>query len=106
VSAPRNIVAHFPKEGHGNSTVGHLLTKTAKHMPDPYERKREMEAKERIENKKKLQEQPFRSTSHGNENFTTIKQTFGKDGKVLPFVTKDLRVDGLLMKNFRFLLSH
>jgi len=44
MTAPRNIVAHFPKEGHGSSTVGHLLSKTAKHMPDPYERKREMEA--------------------------------------------------------------
>jgi len=85
MTAPRNITANPPKEGHGNSTVGHLLNKTSKHMADPYERKREMEAKERIENKKKLQEQPFRSVSHGGDNFATVKQTFGKDGKVLAY---------------------
>ena len=44
MTAPRNITANPPKEGHGNSTVGHLLNKTSKHMADPYERKREMEA--------------------------------------------------------------
>jgi len=83
VVPPRNIVTNPGKSGHGDSTVGHLLGKTYAHKPDPYNRAKELAAKEREEDKKKLQEQPFRSVSHGNENFTTSKKTFGKDDKVL-----------------------
>jgi len=83
VIQPRNIVTNPSKEGHGDSTVGHLLSKGYKHLPDPYNRPKELEAKERQENKKKLQEAPFRSVSHGGQQFSTVKQTFGKDNKVL-----------------------
>jgi len=83
VTQPRNIVTNAGKEGHGDSTVGHLLSKGYKHLPDPYERPRELQAKEREEHKKKLQEAPFRNASNGGNQFTTIKQTFGKDAKVL-----------------------
>jgi hypothetical protein len=81
---PRNIVTNPAKKGHGDSTIGHLIDGKHKHLPEPYDRRRELEAKEREEHKKKLQEQPFRSASHGGHNFAADKLTFGKDGKILP----------------------
>lgn len=98
MTQPKNITVNPPKQGHGASTVGHLLNKTTPHMAEPYDRRRELEfvrnnsykrqiyikQKERKENKKKLQENPFKSTSHGDANFATIRQTFGKDDKILP----------------------
>jgi len=83
VIQPRNIVTNPPKEGHGDSTIGHLLGETYPHKPDPYHRAKELAAKEREEHKKKLQEAPFRSVSHGGEAFISSKKTFGKDDKVL-----------------------
>lgn len=80
---PRNIVTNPAKAGHGDSTVGHLLNSGHKHMADPYNRQRELEIKEKEAAKKKLQEQPFRSVSHGGENFVNSKKTFGRDDKVL-----------------------
>ena len=79
----RNIITNNPKSGHGDSTIGHLLSKGYKHMADPYNRPIELQKKEREEHKKKLQEAPFRSVSHGNEAFNTTRKTFGKDNKVL-----------------------
>jgi len=71
------------KKGHGDSTIGHLLGEKQKHLADPYDRRRELEAKEREEAKKKLQEQPFRSASHGGRNFALDKVAFGKDNKII-----------------------
>jgi len=79
----KNILTNPPKYGHGDSTIGHLLSKGYKHQPDPYNRPQELLAKEREEHKKKLQEAPFRSVSPGNNLFVTTKKTFGKDEKVL-----------------------
>lgn len=83
VIPPRNIMTNPPKFGHGDSTVGHLMSKTLPHLPDPYNRPQELLAKERAEHKKKLQEAPFRTVSHGNNLFVNTKKTFGKDEKVL-----------------------
>jgi len=80
---PKNITTNPPKQGHGDSTIGHLIGPKYEHKPDPYNRARELQAKEREAHKKKLQEQPFRSVSHGGNNFATSKNTFGKDGKVI-----------------------
>lgn len=79
----RNIMTNPPKSGHGDTTVGHLLSKGYKHQPDPYNRPQELEKKEREEHRKKLQEAPFRTVSHGNNAFVTSRKTFGKDDKVL-----------------------
>jgi len=79
----RNIMTNPPKSGHGDSTIGHLMSKTLPHLPDPYNRPQELLAKERAEHKKKLQEAPFRTVSHGNNLFINTKKTFGKDEKVL-----------------------
>jgi len=84
VIPPRNITTNPPKYGHGDSTVGHLLNKTYPHMADPYNRPQELLSKERAEHKKKLQEAPFRTVSHGNNLFFTARKTFGKDEKALP----------------------
>jgi len=80
---PKNITVNPPKSGHGDSTIGHLLGKKYDHMADPYNRPQELQKKEREEHRKKLQEAPFRSTSHGNELFNNPKRTFGKDDKCL-----------------------
>jgi hypothetical protein len=79
----RNIMTNPPKSGHGDSTIGHLLNKTYPHMADPFNRPQELLVKENAEHKKKLQEAPFRTVSHGNNLFVNPKKTFGKDEKVL-----------------------
>jgi len=84
ICANKNITTNPGKVGSGDSTVGHLFSKTLQHLPDPYDQMRVVQAKEREEHKKKLQEAPFRSVSHGNNNFATHKQQFGKDAGVLP----------------------
>jgi hypothetical protein len=83
ISNPRNITSNPSKVGHGDTTVGHLFAKTLPHLADPYDRMRLLKTKEREEHKKKLQEAPFRSVSHGGENFTNSKRQFGKDGQCL-----------------------
>jgi hypothetical protein len=80
---PKNITTNPPKIGHGASTVGHLFNKTYPHMAEPYSRQRELEMKEHEAAKKKLQEQAFKVSSHGGENFNKDKNMFGKDEKVL-----------------------
>jgi len=83
VTKPKNITTNPGKAGHGMQTVGHLFSKTTPHMADPYDQMRVVLAKEREEHKKKLQEAPFRSVSHGGSNFSTVKQQFGKDAQCL-----------------------
>lgn len=39
----RNIITNNPKSGHGDSTIGHLLSKGYKHMADPYNRPIELQ---------------------------------------------------------------
>jgi hypothetical protein len=79
----RNIVTNPPKFGHGDTTIGHLLSKGYKHQPDPYNRPQELQRKEHEEHRKKLQEAPFRTVSHGNQLFVNTKKTFGKDDKII-----------------------
>jgi hypothetical protein len=83
ITHPKNITTNPPKYGHGDTTVGHLLSKTLPHLAEPYNRPKELAAKELAEHKKKLQEAPFRTTSYGNNLFNSHKRTFGKDDKVL-----------------------
>jgi len=98
ISKPKNITTNPGKEGHGATTVGHLFSKTLPHLPDPYDQMRVKQAKEREENKKKLQEAPFRSVSHGGTNFTSYKKQFGKDdqcikpGPLKEYVNKGIKV--------------
>lgn len=52
-------------------------------MPEPYERKREMERAERMAHHQLLGEKPcFKTTHHGNEAFSNDKNTFGCDVKI------------------------
>jgi len=67
IIAPRNIVASPEKKFFG---------KTAEYMKDEYNRQRELDHQEHIENKKKLQEQPFKSAHPGDRPFFSDKQTF------------------------------
>lgn len=83
ITENRNIFTTRPHPGYGLSTVGHLFSKPDAHMSDPYERKKELEKKEREEGRKKLQEQPFLRSSPKNGTFTSDRNTFSLD-KPLP----------------------
>jgi len=43
MTKPKNITVNPSKQGHGASTVGHLLGKLPTHLPDPYDRRRELD---------------------------------------------------------------
>ena len=44
ITENRNIFTTRPHPGYGLSTIGHLFSKPDAHMPDPYERKKELES--------------------------------------------------------------
>lgn len=52
------------------------------YIEDPYNRRRELERKEREEHYKKLQEKPFSQRVKHKETFATIKEQFGEDPPV------------------------
>jgi len=99
---PKNITTNPSKNGHGDSTVGHLFAKTHPHMAEPFDRQRELESKEREADKKKLQEQPFRYNSHGGDNFNRNKHVFGKDDKVLQPAPAKVKEDSKKMHEAPF----
>jgi len=77
ICGPKNITVNPPKSGHGSSNIGHLFSKHPQHMKDEYNRQREMEFKEKEEQKKKLQEASFKSTDHGGRPFTSDRNFYG-----------------------------
>jgi hypothetical protein len=64
---PRNICASPSKKYFG---------KSPEYLKDEYDRRRELDYQEHQENKKKLQEQPFKSAHPGNRPFFNDKKTF------------------------------
>ena len=77
ITEPKNFLTNPPKAGEvgkGTSFGGNLP-----HMPDEYERRKELARKERLEHEKKLQEKPFSQRIKEKETFGTIKETFGED---------------------------
>jgi hypothetical protein len=50
-------------------------------MPDPYDRKKELEKKEREDFHKKLPEATYKTMSHGNKLFTKNSIAYGEDAK-------------------------
>ena len=77
VTEPRNFLTNPPKEGEvgkGTSFGGNLP-----HMPDEYERRKELARRERIEHEKKVQEKPFSQRIRGIATFASVKEAFGED---------------------------
>ena len=77
ITEPRNFLTNPPKKGmvgKGTSFAGKL-----EHLPEPFERKRELEKKELQEHHSKMQEKPFSQKVKGRETFATIKEAFGED---------------------------
>lgn len=77
ITEPRNFLTNPPKKGEvgkGTSFAGKI-----EHLPDPFDRKKEFERKEREEHLKKLQEKPFSQKVRGRETFSTIKEAYGED---------------------------
>lgn len=77
ITEPRNFLTNPPKQGEvgkGTSFAGNL-----EHLPDPYDRKKELQKKEREEHLKKLQDKPFSQKVKPRDTFATIKEQFGED---------------------------
>jgi len=72
--APKNIFTNPSKK---------MFGKPYESMKDEFDRRRELEFKEHEEHKKKLQEQPFKSSFPGDRPFFSDKQTF-LNSKPLP----------------------
>jgi len=97
----RNIFTTVPHPGYGNSTIGHLFSKPDKYISDPYEGRKELERKERLENKKKLQEQPFLSQTVPKNTFASDKETFALKKPLpehKPKIEKDLKLHDAAFK--------
>ena len=74
---PRNFLTNPPKAGQ----VG-KGTQLGEHIPyveDPFDRKKELEKKDREIHMSKLQEKPFSNKVKGRETFQNIKEAFGED---------------------------
>ena len=77
ITEPRNFLTCPPKKGEigkGTSFGGNL-----EHMPDNYERRKELQRLERVEHEKKVQDKPFSQKVKPKETFTTVKEVFGED---------------------------
>lgn len=74
---PRNFLTNPPKKGE----VGKGTTFAGKieHMPDQYDRKKEIARKEREEHEKKVQDKPFSQMAKKKETFATVKDAYGED---------------------------
>jgi Domain of unknown function (DUF4586) len=85
---PRNFLTNPPKEGEvgkGTSFGGNLP-----HMPDPYDNKRQILTKERLEHESKMQEKPFSQMVKKRDTFNPVKEVFGTD-VALPKVEEVLK---------------
>jgi hypothetical protein len=74
---PRNFLTNPPKKGEvgkGTSFGGNLP-----HMPEPFDYKREILTKERLEHEAKLQEKAFSQMARKKDTFNPIKEVFGTD---------------------------
>lgn len=74
-----------PKHGDPATTPGTLFQKEYyEHMKDEYDRKKELNRKELIESKKKMQEKPFSQRIKPVDTFVNVQDTFGEEGIVFP----------------------
>lgn len=74
---PRNFLTNPPKVGEvGKQTSfgGNLP-----HMPDPFDTKRQILTKERLEHESKMQEKAFSQVAKKKDTFNPIKEVFGTD---------------------------
>ena len=68
---PRNFLTNTPKKGEVGK--GTTFAGTIEHIADPYERKKELQRKEREDHEKKVQDKPFSQRVKPRETFATIK---------------------------------
>jgi len=79
--SPKNFVTGPMKKGGGRSTVGVTLEKGFKYSEDPFDRKRDLERKERYLHQKRLlgKERPFTSTKIHPGTFDSTNHVYGED---------------------------
>ncbi len=77
ITEPRNFLTNPPKKGEigKGTTFGGKI----EHLPDPFDRRKELAKKEREDHLQKLQEKPFSQRVKGKETFGTVKEVFGED---------------------------
>ena len=64
IFAPKNFYTSPAKKCHPNTTPGTTFGGTFEHIPEPYDRKRDLNRKDMIESKAKMPDLPFKPTSN------------------------------------------
>lgn len=84
---PRNFLTNPPKKGEVGK--GTSFRGTFEHLPDPFDRKKELLKKERLEHESKVQEKPFSQRVKPRSTFGAIKEVFGSDVPLPPVKEKE-----------------
>lgn len=77
ITEPRNFLTNPPKKGEVGK--GTTFSGTIPHLPDPFDHKRELLTKERLEHESKVQEKPFSQMTRRRDAFNPIKEVYGTD---------------------------
>lgn len=83
---PRNFLTNPPKKGEVGK--GTTFSGILPHLPDPFDRRRELLKKEREEHESKLQEKAFSQRVRKRDHFNSLKDVYGED---VPLPPKKLR---------------
>lgn len=76
---PRNFLTSPMKSGNPNCTPGVLMGPTPEHIPDPYDRKKQLEYEEHKKHLSKMQSEQFKGNDPGGRFFSNNKDLFGLD---------------------------
>jgi hypothetical protein len=77
---PKNFLTSNPKRGNPATTLGVLFTREGySHIPDPYDRLKELTKKDRLEHYKKMQERNFFPSGAGGKTFNNDNDLFSNE---------------------------
>lgn len=76
---PKNFYTTPMKKGNANCTPGLLMGAANEHIPDPYNRKKELDYQEHLAHKSKMQSEVFKGMDPGGNFFSKHEDLFGGD---------------------------
>lgn len=76
---PRNFYTSPMKKGIPSCTPGLLIGQSNEHIPDPYNRKKELEFEEHKKHKSKMQSEAFKGMDPGGRDFWKNEELYGGD---------------------------
>ena len=79
VLEPRNFQTSPAKPGNPNCTPGILMGPIPEHIPDPYDRKKQIDFEEHLKHRSKMQNEHFRGNDPGGRFFSKHEELFGMD---------------------------